>query len=442
MYDPVLLAQLDAVSGVDFNSYFVCLAAYQRGLTVTFHRNLADAQFAFQTTRGYNAELFSVSDGRTTHYFDRTIGDITDPTATVISKDKHQTKSVLQAAGIPTPDGIIFYKSQIKLVEKFLEQTRNSLYVLKPFNGSLARDVHIKLRAADVMTCIEQHPDERLILEQHIEGTELRVNIVADKSVGAHKRDEPNVIGDGTMTVQELIAEKNLLRSKNPVFATNLIPAPENFKEYLHEQGLSIDSVPAKGVKVFLGISRNRADGADIVDWTAELPQSAQETAIRAAKALNLPFCGIDLIIRHDDRKPFVLELNSRAAIAPYIYSLYGPGQGNAVAEAIIDMYFPKSVNNKRFPNAFIFIASILSILKTGLVSEITLPTLNADWEHKRIKLDQSFSEQVLQKIKQNLLHHGLYGQIFKLNQNQPYLDFCGPKSKIEEFMKNFTVKR
>lgn len=442
MHDLVLRAQLTGSKDIDFSSYFLCLAAYQRGLTVTFHRKLRNDQLPFIAELGYKAELFSISDGKTTRYFSRTIGDLTAPSASTISNDKHQTKSVLTKAGIPTPKGIVVFKSQIGLVKKFIDSNPGLRFVVKPFDGSLARGVHKDLPAEDVISTVEAHTDDRLVVEQYIVGAEYRVYVVAGRTVAVFKREPPNVVGTGDKSIEELIAEKNLIRENNLNFKGSPIPLNDIIIGYLQRHGMTLKDRPESGRRVVLSNSLRREEGVDHVDVTGAVSAEMEQASIAASKALDIPNCGIDVIVSQEDGKPYVLEVNARANISSHTYPLYGKGQGNAIAEAIIDMYFPKSVANKRFPNAVIYIATILNMLKKGLVSEVTLPTLAPDWKQSRVKLDPDFSEQSLKNIKLNLLHYGLYGQILKVNTQQTYLDVWGHKGGFDEFMKMFKVKK
>lgn len=109
---------------------------------------------------------------------------------------------------------------------------------------------------------------------------------------------------------------------------------------------------------------------------------------------------------------------------------------GNEVAEAIIDMYFPNSKSNVRHSGAIIFISTIIASLRSGVLSEVTLPTLGENWKHRRFKLWQNFSAQNMQEMTNLLLYHGLYFQIYKVGAIDSYLDISGPNNSCEEFEK------
>src|SRR5690625_7709848 len=62
--------------------------------------------------------------------------------------------------------------------------------------------------------------ENEILLEKHITGNDYRLYVVGDKVEGAILRIAPNVIGDGTKTIETLIKEKNNLRNLNPRLAT------------------------------------------------------------------------------------------------------------------------------------------------------------------------------------------------------------------------------
>ena len=104
--------------------------------------------------------------------------------------------------------------------------------------------------------------------------------------------------------------------------------------------------MPVFGQKVFLDPTRARSFGNADLDVTLTLPEQAAHAAISASMALELPFSGVDVII--NDQDAFVLEANSRAIIAGSSFPSEGSGAGNAVAEAIVDHYFPSNEPIKR----------------------------------------------------------------------------------------------
>ncbi|NTU57360.1 MAG: ATP-grasp domain-containing protein [Chlorobiaceae bacterium] len=443
MHDPVLMSQLTSAGLTNIDSYLIALAAFQRGLSVSFHRFTSTEEFHFKSDEGYLAELFSVTDGRHTHYFNRTIGDLTPPELSVITTDKHRTKERLQKHGIPVPVGIVANKGQQALVEKFIRISSAREFVVKPFDGSLSRDVRVGVPPAELLSCVQEHPDARVVIEEQIKGDEYRVSVVDGKAVAITQALQPHVIGDGVRTIEELVAEKNRSRVANPVFRYLPLKITPDMVSYLAAGELTTLSVPEPGQRVILSHSFSIHQGGDIIEVTDAVSSEVKEVAIRACEAFGMLFAGVDVIERRQGGKTevYVLELNSRGSIEAHSYPLAGEGRNNTVAEAIIDRYFPDSIHNRRFPEAVINVKGVLEALQNGLFSSVTLPTLASDWVHKRIKLGPESGDRVLRRIKYSFLRHKLYGLLHKTDTGEFIFDCAGPEADFQDFMKMFSPR-
>lgn len=97
--------------------------------------------------------------------------------------------------------------------------------------------------------------------------------------------------------------------------------------------------VPALGERVILSVSNNQADGGDAVGQTGNLDPDLARLAIAACNAVGVPNAAVDMMV--DGARAYVLEVNARAGIIGHSCVSSGTGAGNAVAEAIVDWYFP-----------------------------------------------------------------------------------------------------
>lgn len=61
-----------------------------------------------------------------------------------------------------------------------------------------------------------------------------------------------------------------------------------------------------------------------------------------------------------------------------------GPGQGNAVAEAIVDYYFPETIRDRTHPNLAYDFAPIRAALESAQITEVSLPVIGPDWRSLR----------------------------------------------------------
>ncbi len=368
--------------GIGLCSFLIALAAFQRGLKVTFHyeRASSDPRFAHARVQGHRGELFSISDGKRTHMFSRSMGDRTSAAASAVADDKHLTKRALARAGVRTPAGVSVEAGQRTLIEEFLARHPSKRFVVKPVAGSLARAVRADLPAAEVLRVMSEMAGSRLVLEEHVAGTEYRVAVVASRCVAVFRRDMLAVVGDGLKPIERLLDSDNARRMDNP--HTKPVECNADLVEYLARQGLSLTSVPACGQRVQL---LNTAYGATLVDRTGSVPREAEEAAVRAVQALGLPNGGVDLILS-EQGEVFVLEVNQRAHIGGHSFPLQGAGQGNAVAEAIVDFYFPQSAQQPTHPGLVFDFKAVQTALESAQFAEVSLPLVRPDWRVIRLR--------------------------------------------------------
>jgi D-alanine-D-alanine ligase len=116
------------------------------------------------------------------------------------ASDKSATKEELRAAGIPTPDWVAFSQtafSQLGAAEarEEIEERLGFPLVVKPARGGSALGVRFAAGRDDVPQAIVSalSYDDRVVLEQHVEGRELAVSLLDGEALPAvevRPRDE------------------------------------------------------------------------------------------------------------------------------------------------------------------------------------------------------------------------------------------------------------
>lgn len=378
--DPFMRHAAMQAKGIGLCAFLVTLAAFQRGLKVTFHYERAsfDPRFAKAKMQGHRGELFSISNGTRTHTFSRTMGDLTDPVANAVAEDKHLSKIALKRAGVRSPQGVVVDASQTSLAKKFLSDHPDMRFVIKPFDGSLSKEVYADLSVEDVFARLEEASSGRIMLEEFITGREYRATVVDGRCVAVSWRQRPSVTGDGKSTIQELWKEKSTrLAAENPFWQG--LSDDRELKSFLVRSSLALNSVPGVGRTVHL----TNIDLASIhTDVTTTVSADVKRQAEQAALTLGLVNCGVDLIAP-ELGEPVVLELNQRSHIGMHSFPVTGEstGQGNAVAEAIIDYYFPQSIHNKTYSSLAYDFVLIRTALEASQISELSLPVIGPDWK-------------------------------------------------------------
>ncbi|MGB0838042.1 MAG: bifunctional glutamate--cysteine ligase GshA/glutathione synthetase GshB [Flavobacteriaceae bacterium] len=263
----------------------------------------------------------------------------------LMMENKIVTKNVLLEHGLPSPSGN-YYNNLNSALNDF-EFFKNEAIVIKPNSTNFGLGItilkennsfdHYK-RAVEIAL---EH-DHTILIEEFISGKEYRVFLIKNKVVGILHRVPANVIGDGNLTIAELIDLKNTdpLRGKGYKTPLEKINKGEAEAMFLETQGLSFESIPENGQTIFLRENSNISTGGDSVDFTDEVHPTYKEISERAAEALGVEITGLDLMI--DDLtvpaipgNHSIIELNFNPAIHIHCYPYIG--KNRRLNEKILD---------------------------------------------------------------------------------------------------------
>lgn len=271
-----------------------------------------------------------------------------------IANHKHLTKVCLMAYGLPVPHGEIF--TDLGMAREYVSSTSHPLAV-KPVDGRVGKGITIDVRTEEDLKYAWREARKyhrEVILEELVEGVDVRVLIVGGHAYGAYMRIPANVIGDGEKTIQELIDGKNEQRKKNPKLAKkNIIPNTYSI-QLLRRQGYSMESTPEEGEMIFLHLKANLDTGGDSIAITQYISPDLMELAEEAARALSLEsYCGVDLMVEsihlpREEQKCTVLEINSRAMFGGVQFPLFGEPANPA--RALVDHLFPEDTDDLSYP--------------------------------------------------------------------------------------------
>lgn len=338
---------LKGTKGFNLEAYVMALEGWRRGLTLTWYYDptkVTDLKLVGYNPLGKSFSLYSDKENKI-HYFFRSRGDKVANEALDIVKNKHLTKTYLQKADVPTPNGVVFNK--LTTNDEILKKVQDLSYplVVKPVHGSLGKGVVTNIQSTshliDAVDYIRnEFSYEEVIVEQHVNGEEYRVYVVDDKVAAVTKRDPANVIGNGKSTIEQLIEYKNEVRKENPYLANKPIKIDHNLINYLRKNDLTLHNIPKKGEKIRLRGQSNISAGGDPIDATDELPELAKHIAIQAVKSIpGLTHAGVDVIV--GDSGIYIIEINGTAEIALHLFPVQGKPRN--VPEHIMDYYFPET---------------------------------------------------------------------------------------------------
>jgi cyanophycin synthetase len=277
-----------------------------------------------------------------------TVTSATSDIADSIAGDKDLTNSLLENVGIPTPRGEI-----ARSVDEAIAVAARVGYpvVLKPLNGNHGRGVCLDLRdeaevRASYETAASESRDGRIVVERYLAGKDYRILVVDKRVVAVAERVLAHVVGDGVLTVGELveIANADPRRGIGHEKVLTRIPLNERTLETLARQGLALDSVPETGQHVRLQQTGNMSTGGTSIDRTDEIHPVNAEIAHQAAMIIGLDVAGVDMIapdIARSVRETGggIVEVNAGPGFRMHTHPT--EGHPRRVGRAVVDMLFP-----------------------------------------------------------------------------------------------------
>lgn len=261
--------------------------------------------------------------------------------------DKDLTKRLLIRAHLPAPKGELVYTAEEAL--KAAEQLGYPL-VTKPLDGNHGRGITLNLNSPEEVRWgfeqAQQHSDG-VIVEQQYTGNDCRALVVGGKLVAVAERVPAHVVGDGKLTIQQLIKQVNRdpRRGEGHEKTLTKIKVDEAVLKLLENGGLTLDSVPAAGQRVFLRETANLSTGGTAIDRTDEIHEENRRICERAARTIGLDIAGMDIVCP-DIRQPLsqtgggIVEVNAGPGFRMHLEPSEGTPRN--VASHVIDMLFPE----------------------------------------------------------------------------------------------------
>lgn len=262
----------------------------------------------------------------------------------LMMENKVVTKKILEKAGIRIPSGMEFHDIEMAMnnADKFI----NKPIVIKPKSTNFGLGISIfnegsKKEDIEKALNIAFKYDRTVLVEEFIEGKEYRFLVIGDAVAGILHRVPANVVGDGSRTITELVAEKNMnpLRGRGYKTPLEKINLDDNVDLFLKQSNKTVSYIPKDGEVVYLRENSNISTGGDSVDFTDDISEKFKKIAVDAAKAVGAKICGVDMIIKdYDDKNSSygIIELNFNPAI--HIHSYPYIGKEREIAKAILKL--------------------------------------------------------------------------------------------------------
>lgn len=305
------------------------LNPYARIIVDEAHRRGIDVQ-----VQDADAGLFTLTQGSRRIRCRESLCDLTSAVSMSLCQDKALTHRALDRAGLRQPQQRLAGSARENAA--FLEAHQS--LVVKPVDGEQGQGVAVDLRSTgEVESAIAQARqfDTRVLLESYHPGQDLRVVVIGYEVVAAAIRRPAEVIGDGRHSIRSLI-EAQSRRRQAATGGESRIPLDGETERTLAAAGFGYDDVLPSGQRLAVRRTANLHTGGTLEDVTERLHPTLADAAIRAARALEIPVTGLDLLVREADQPDYVIiEANERPGLANH--------EPRPTAERFVDLLFPLS---------------------------------------------------------------------------------------------------
>jgi len=274
---------------------------------------------------------------------------------------KDVVKDFLLLCGFPTPAGKNCFHEDDAVKEA---HKQGFPVVVKPLAGHKGQGVTTGIESdAGVRKAFKRVVDgaeelgvgfEGALVENQVFGTDHRLLAVDGKCAAALERVPAYVDGNGTDTIENLIAVENskevrLDNARSPLCKINI---DDDLEEFLSLQELTLDSVPKEGERIFLRRVANISAGGVSINVTDKIHPKNVKLVEDIAKFFSVKCLGID-VLAEDISKPWdegdfaIIEINA----GPGVFMHLAPAIGGSidVPGAIIESHF-KETKGARIP--------------------------------------------------------------------------------------------
>jgi cyanophycin synthetase len=307
--------------------------AKRRGISVDY---LGARNILLLSRYEQNVRLFGTISERTSHL------------AVILADDKRATKRLLASRGLPTPQ---FYAVDVEdeAVNAFM--ALGGCVVIKPLKGSQGQGVSVGLTTEPQVReafRLALRFSRVVLVEVYHQGRDYRIMVVDSKVVAVAERCPLRVVGDGVLSIRELITELNNDpdRGDGDEKPMTKIVIDNHIAEFLGRSNRTLLTVPNYGQAIDLRAMGSISQGSSSIDRTDTIHPEIADVVIEATQLIGLDIAGLDLIasdislpLEYADAQ--IIEINCSPGIRAHLF----PSEGlvRNPAANIIEYLFPNS---------------------------------------------------------------------------------------------------
>ena len=262
------------------------------------------------------------------------LSELTTAVAMSRCDDKRVTRKLLAEAGLRVPRGRTATFDEDDL--GFLSDVGQ--LVVKPARGEQGAGITVGVKEEEALRRAIQRAREvcpTVLLEEFVEGHDLRVLVIDHEVVAAAVRKPATVVGNGRHTVEQLIRKQSRRRAA-ATGGESRIPLDEATEETVTAQGYRMDEVLPEGEALQVRRTANLHTGGTLHDVTGKLHPWIAHACVTASRALDIPVVGMDLLVGSVEEPDHVfIEANERPGLANH--------EPQPTAQRFLDLLFPRT---------------------------------------------------------------------------------------------------
>ncbi len=263
-----------------------------------------------------------------------------------IAGDKAATKKLLGGMGVPVPKG--YEIREIEDLERTVERVGYPV-VIKPLDGNHGKGATVGINDLEhAKTAFEKAKEYSrwIIIEKQLIGNDFRALVVNNRLIAVAERVPANVVGDGELTIQQLVDQINDdprrgYGHENVLTEITIDPQTERL---INAKNYTLETILPKGKILYLKTTANISTGGTAIDRTDEVHPENVFLFERIARIIGLDVAGID-IIASNVAEPLhesgggIIEVNAAPGFRMHLAPSEGIGRN--VAEHVVEMLFP-----------------------------------------------------------------------------------------------------
>ena len=264
------------------------------------------------------------------------LSEFTSAVAMSRCDDKRVTRRIMERAGVRVPRGATVTDGDLDAARTLLAESGE--VVVKPARGEQGKGITVGVASTDaleraVALAAQFCPD--VLVEELVEGDDLRVVVIDHEVVAAAVRRPAEVVGDGRTEVTELVRSTSRRRER-ATGGESRIPLDDATAEVVAESGYAMDDVPPVGERIRVRRTANLHTGGTIEDVTARLHPAIGQAAVRASRAIGIPVTGLDFLVPDVEGPDHVfIEANERPGLANH--------EPQPTVARFVDLLFPET---------------------------------------------------------------------------------------------------